>query len=86
MNYFYVHNGHEQQGPFDIEELKSQSLKRDTPIWYEGLEDWIVAEKIEELKILFQPIPPPLKKIVSPLFQLSKVFQKALTTIYQRNL
>ena len=64
MTQYYIHDGHQEQGPFDIEQLKSQTLKKDTPIWYEGLESWTTVGEIEELKQLFatKPTPPPLIK------------------------
>ena len=63
MKKFYTHNGTEQQGPFDLEDLKSQNIKRETQIWYDGLDDWTTADKIDELKSLFQSMPPPIPKI-----------------------
>jgi len=64
MTQFFTHDGENEQGPFDLERLKSQSLKKDTPIWYEGLENWTTAGEVEELKELFlaKPSPPPLRK------------------------
>ena len=59
MTQYYFHDGQQEQGPFDIEQLKSQTLKKDTPIWYEGLGEWTTIGKIEELKDLIKPTPPP---------------------------
>ena len=66
MTQYYFHDGQQEQGPFDIEQLKSQTLKKDTPIWYEGLESWTTVGEVEELKQLFasKPTPPPLIKTV----------------------
>jgi hypothetical protein len=65
MKKYYYHDGTSQQGPFDIEELKSKSLSKETLIWFEGLQEWLKAETIEELKELFiVKMPPPLN--VSP--------------------
>lgn len=62
MKKYYLHNGTEQQGPFDIEDLKSNNITKSTSIWYEGLSEWTTAEKIDELKDLFKAsIPPPFK-------------------------
>lgn len=68
MKQYYLHNGQNEIGPFDLENLKQQKLKKETPIWYEGLESWTTANDIEELKTLFigQSKPPPLMK-PSPL-------------------
>jgi hypothetical protein len=63
MKKYFIHNGVEHFGPFDTEDLKQHKIQRETPIWYEGLEDWTTAEKIVELKPLFAAIPPPFKKV-----------------------
>lgn len=59
MKKFYLHNGKEQTGPFDIDDLKSKNINKDTPIWYEDLPDWTIADKIEELKDLLKTATPP---------------------------
>jgi hypothetical protein len=59
MKKFYLHNGTDQQGPFDFEELKEKNISKETPIWFEGLPDWTIAEKIEELNSLFKTATPP---------------------------
>jgi len=59
MKKYYLHNGTDQQGPFDIEDLKEKSINKDTPIWHEGLSEWTTVEKVEELKDLFNTITPP---------------------------
>jgi cell division protein FtsL len=66
MIQYYFHDGQKEQGPFDIEQLKSQTLKKDTPIWYEGLESWTTVGEVEELKQLFasKPTLPPLIKTI----------------------
>lgn len=62
MNKYYLHDGTENIGPFDIEELKQQNITRNTQVWCEGMEDWKEAGTIEELKTIFPVLPPPLKK------------------------
>jgi len=59
MKKYFIHNGTEQQGPFDLDDLKSKMISKETPIWYEGLEEWTTAEKLEELKDVFKPLTPP---------------------------
>lgn len=59
MKKFYIHNGKEQQGPFDMEDLKARIIKKETPIWFEGLAEWTTADKIDELKDLFNNTTPP---------------------------
>jgi hypothetical protein len=60
---YYLHDGKEQHGPFSLDELRSHSLlKPDTPIWHEGMSNWVKAKEVEELKTLFKPPPPTLSK------------------------
>lgn len=68
MKKYFIHNGEQQDGPFDIEELQSRKILKDTPIWYEGLTEWTTADKIDELNDLFKTtIPPPFEtKNTSP--------------------
>lgn len=62
MKKYYIHNGSEQDGPFDISDLKSEGITPKTEVWYEGLSDWINADQIDELKELFSSMkPPPIK-------------------------
>lgn len=60
MREYYIYNGQVKKGPFDLEQLKSQSLNKETPVWYEGLKDWSMAGNIDELKDFFIPRTPPL--------------------------
>ncbi len=63
MKKFYIHNGTEQMGPFDIDDLKSKDIHAETPIWYDGLDNWTTASKVDELKeILRTATPPPFNQ------------------------
>lgn len=68
MKKYYLHNGTEQQGPFDIEGLKAKIISKETPIWFEGLSEWTTASKIDELNELFVKTTPPqfTSKTTSP--------------------
>ena len=60
MKRYFIHNGETENGPFDIEQLKSMQIKSETPIWYEGLQNWTVAGNVEELKaIIISTSTPP---------------------------
>ena len=60
MRKYFIHNGQSEIGPFDFEQLKTLQLKNETPIWYEGLQNWTTANNIEELKsILNSNVSPP---------------------------
>lgn len=45
VKYFW-HNGLEQKGPFTLEELKTQPLEKNTPVWFEGKSEWTTAEQV----------------------------------------
>jgi hypothetical protein len=59
MKKYYYLEGTQQHGPFDIQELKQKNISKSTLIWYEGIENWSSADRIEELRGLFVSIPPP---------------------------
>lgn len=42
MKYWIYRDGL-QRGPYTIEELADMGLQPDTPVWYEGLDNWITA-------------------------------------------
>lgn len=58
MKKYYLNNGKENLGPYDLSELKGENIKRDTPVWYEGIAGWTTADKIEELTGLLLTPPP----------------------------
>ncbi|MFH2141279.1 MAG: DUF4339 domain-containing protein [Bacteroidota bacterium] len=63
MKIYYLHNGTEQEGPFDIEGLKNKNISNNSQIWYEGLPEWTTADKIEDLQeLLNKTTPPPFKE------------------------
>jgi hypothetical protein len=66
MKTFFLFIDDEQQGPFNLEELKTKKINRTTKVWFEGLEDWKNAEEIEELKSILVSIPPPIKTFSTP--------------------
>lgn len=70
MKKYYLHDGSTQQGPFDIEDLKLKNISGQTSIWYQGLDNWTTAEKIDELKSIFTSVPPPFSA-VPPAFETS---------------
>jgi hypothetical protein len=76
MNKYYLHDGSENIGPFEIEELKEHNLTRITQVWCEGMEDWKEAGSIDELKILLPVLPPPLKKANTETTTTNKVKTK----------
>lgn len=72
MKKYYLHNGTESSGPFDIEELKAKKITKASPVWFEGMLHWKTAGEIPELNQLFIVNPPPF-----PLFEKAEPAPKA---------
>ena len=50
-----------QTGPLTVEEIAAGGyLRRDTPVWYEGLAGWVTAENVAELAALLTPPALPV--------------------------
>jgi uncharacterized membrane protein YhaH (DUF805 family) len=61
MRKYFYSIGQDKEGPVTLEELKLKEIKPNTLIWHEGLEDWIEAKNILELKEIFELTPPPIE-------------------------
>jgi hypothetical protein len=66
MKKYFLHINNETIGPFDLEELKARSITKKTPVWFEGMEHWKIAEEIPELTRLFIAFPPPITAFSIP--------------------
>lgn len=44
MMKIWIHVNNVQEGPFLFDELPLNRMNGDTPVWYEGLEDWTLAK------------------------------------------
>lgn len=64
MKKYYLHNGTESSGPFDIEELEAKKITKKTPVWFEGMEKWEIAGEIPELNSFFMLPISPLNPII----------------------
>lgn len=67
MKKYYFNDGKAQYGPFTLEELKPQ-INRETPIWYEGMSDWLLAKDLPEVSGVLPP-PVPSAKMPPPVQQ-----------------
>ena len=65
MNYF-IADGNVQRGPFPMEQLIAQGLKRETLVWREGMPQWQKAESVPELLGLFGSGGYPQQHFVPP--------------------
>lgn len=59
--YFYT-DGSNKFGPFTKEELAAQKLTRQTKVWCYGMDDWTTLAQVEDLKEIYNAIPPELNK------------------------
>ena len=53
MQYYMIIGG-AQTGPFNKEQLLYNGLTPQTPVWREGMQNWIPAEQLPELSDLFE--------------------------------
>lgn len=60
MNSYFIHNGTESIGPFDLVQLKAKAILKTTPVWCEGMLDWKYAADVPQLQSLFTAIPPSI--------------------------
>lgn len=51
--YWYINSRHQKTGPFSLEALKRQDIKKDTMVWRDGLEGWIEASRLNDLEGMF---------------------------------
>ena len=61
MKKYYLHINGEQLGPFALDELGTQQIYADTPVWHDGLNDWLPAKSLTELNSIVLNTPPPYK-------------------------
>jgi hypothetical protein len=53
MTYYFIKDGDNELGPFTVKQLKSKSIRKDTPVWFAGHQEWIAAGQVYELKEIF---------------------------------
>ena len=65
MKKYFLFDGLQQHGPFDLAELESRIITPQTLVWYQSLPDWTPASEIEELKNLLNK-NAPISQVISP--------------------
>lgn len=65
MRKYFFTDGVNKFGPFSKEELRSQKIKRNTLVWYYGLDNWMAISEIGELADIISTIPPEYKPLIS---------------------
>ena len=66
--YFYIKDNN-RLGPYSIKQLANQNIKKNTLIWKDGLEDWVKASELKELKEIIIAEPPPIPKSSSKAYK-----------------
>lgn len=59
VKYYYT-DGKERYGPYSIEELKDKPISAQTLVWKEGLPDWVPANTLSDLNVLFPELSEEL--------------------------
>ncbi len=60
--FYYISNNYEQySGPFAIDQLIANGLKRDSLVWRDGFTAWLPAWQVQELAGIIGNTPPPLE-------------------------
>lgn len=83
MKKYFIHTSNEQQGPFDIDDLKGLSINGNTPVWFEGLNEWTTIANVPELAELFKEPPPFVNIPKPPTFTNPMVGQSEIIGIYK---
>ncbi len=67
MKKYFLHDGINQYGPFDLTELESKIITPQTMVWYDELPTWKPAAEIEELKNLLNSKVPASQILTPPV-------------------
>lgn len=72
MKQYFIHDGKNQLGPYDLEQLKNMNVQRNQQVWCEGMEQWKPAGEVEELSMLWSQMPPPIPPVNSSANSINK--------------
>ena len=67
MTTYFIKAGDCESGPFTIDQLKLQSINKETQVWHAAIKGWAYAGNLCELKDLFET------KLSLPSFAKSKL-------------
>jgi uncharacterized protein (DUF1919 family) len=84
MKKYYLHDGTDRIGPFDIEELRMHIIDENIPVWYEGMPRWNAAKNVDELKSLFIKVKQHQELAEQPVsFLPKKTYMMILKKLYK---
>lgn len=69
MKKFYISNGHNQEGPYTLDELENKLLDKNTLIWHDELTEWCAVHDVAEVSAIIKrkASPPPLPNTPPPI-------------------
>ena len=82
MKKYYLYKSLKKYGPFNLQELQREEINKNDLIWYKGLEDWVKAIEIDELKDYFDQLPP-LTPFEKKQEKLKKIPRKGLGFLFK---
>lgn len=56
MEFFIIDRNGQQAGPFSFDQLVQKGISPETLVWKQGMADWTLAWKVEELKAVLEAI------------------------------
>lgn len=63
MKKYFYSNDNQKNGPYTFEEIKNENIKKETLMWYEGLEEWTKASDLNEMIPILELNPPSFSAI-----------------------
>jgi len=57
---YFIVVGDEKQGPYTLSELENLEITPQTLVWSEGMNEWTQAKEVNEFRLFFEGVPPPI--------------------------
>ncbi len=67
MQYYFSHDGQNQQGPIEPEQMVASGVTASTLVWRDGLSGWIAAKDVPELATLFDQPEETTPVVATPI-------------------
>lgn len=77
ISYYFMDKANKQVGPLSLDELKQRGITRETPVWREGMPNWVQAKDIPELQA-YIVTPKPYINEVQLILILCAIFASIL--------
>lgn len=86
--YYFIDSKGQQQGPMSLEELAEKNIQPHTPVWTKGMNDWMKAHYVDEVREKLWPnmqnqaTPPPSPQNPPRLCPKTYLLESILATIF----